>query len=174
MIKITFPDGAIKEFEKNVTGIDVAQSISSGLARQVLAVSVNGELIDATLPITEDANIKLFTWKDKEGKHAFWHTSAHILAEALEALYPGIKLGIGPAIESGFYYDVDMPEDKTLTDKDFKKIENKFLEISRGKHDLVRKEIPKQEALEHYKNDEYKSELISELEDGTITFYSQN
>ena len=174
MIRITFPDGAIKEFEKNINGIDIAQSISSGLARQVLAISINDELIDATLPITEDANVKLFTWNDKEGKHAFWHTSAHILAEALEALFPGIKLGIGPAIDNGFYYDVDMPGDTILTDKDFKKIEAKFLEIARGKHILERKEITKKEALDFYKNDEYKTELISELEDGTITFYSQN
>ncbi len=176
MIKITFPDGAVREFESGVTGLDIAQSISSRLAKEVLAVTINGKTIDATLPITEDAEIQLHKWEDKEGKHAFWHSSAHIMAEALETLYPGIKLGIGPAIENGFYYDVDMPNDQVLTDKDFKKIEDKFLEIARGKHNIIRKEISKKDALEHYteKNDEYKVELISELEDGTISFYSQN
>jgi len=176
MIKITFPDGAIKEYENGVTGIEIAKTLSSQLAREVLAVSINDEIIDANRPITCDANIKLYKWNADEGKHAFWHTSAHIMAEALEALYPGIKLGIGPAIENGFYYDVDMPEDKVLSDKDFSKIENKFLEIARGKHQIERKEITKTEALKYYqeKKDEYKVELINELEDGTITFYSQN
>ncbi len=142
----------------------------------MLAVTINDELSDLAKPINTDATVKLHTWNDKEGKHAFWHTSAHILAEALETLYPGIKLGIGPAIENGFYYDVDMPEDKVLSDKDFKKIEAKFIEISRGKHLVIRKEVPKSEALEYYteKGDEYKTELIEELEDGTISFYSQN
>lgn len=176
MIKITFPDGAIREYESGITGIEIAKSLSSQLARDVLAVSVNDEIIDANRQITSDSNIKLHKWDSDEGKHAFWHTSAHIMAEALEALYPGIKLGIGPAIENGFYYDVDMPKEQVLTDKDFAKIENKFLEIARGKHEIIRKEVAKDEALEHYKNkgDEYKVELISDLEDGTITFYSQN
>ena len=176
MIKITFPDGAVKEFEAGINGLDIAQSISSGLAREVLAVSINDEIIDATLPITADANIKLFTWKNAEGQHAFWHSSAHIMAEALETLFPGIKFGIGPAIENGFYYDVEMPGDTVLTDKDFKKIEDKFLEIARGKHKIKRKEISKEDALDFFgkKGDEYKTELISELEDGTITLYSQN
>ncbi len=176
MIKITFPDGAVKDFEAGITGLDIAQSISSRLAKEVLAVTVNGKTMDATLPITEDAEIQLHKWEDKEGKHAFWHSSAHIMAEALETLYPGIKLGIGPAIENGFYYDVDMPEGQILTDKDFKKIEDKFLEIARGKHSIVKKEISKKDALDYYtkKDDEYKLELINDLEDGTISFYSQN
>lgn len=176
MIKITFPDGAVKEFESGINGLDIANSISGRLAKEVIAVTANGELIDATRPITEDSKIQLHKWEDKEGKHAFWHSSAHILAETLEALYPGIKFGIGPAIENGFYYDVDMPGEQVLTDKDFKKIEDKFLEIARGKHEVVRKDTPKDEALAFYKEkgDEYKVELISELEDGTISFYTQN
>ncbi len=176
MIKITFPDGATRDYENGVTGIDIAKSISERLANDILAVSINDEVIDATLPITANGNIKLYKWDSEEGKHAFWHTSAHIMAEALEALYPGIKFGIGPAIENGFYYDVDMPDGKTLSDKDFAKIENKFLEIARGKHPVVRKEVTKDEALSFFKdkNDEYKLELINELEDGTITFYTQN
>ena len=176
MIKITFPDGTIREYESGVTGLDIANSISGRLAKEVLAVSINDEVIDATRPITNDAKILLHKWESEQGKHAFWHTSAHIMAEALEALYPGIKLGIGPAIENGFYYDVDMPNDQVLTDKDFPEIENKFLEIARGKHQIVRKDMPKKEALEFYskKGDEYKVELINDLTDGTITFYTQN
>ncbi|MBN2893885.1 MAG: threonine--tRNA ligase [Bacteroidales bacterium] len=176
MIKITFPDGAEREFESGISGLDIAKSISGRLGKEVLAITVNEELIDISRPITEDAKIKLHTWDDKEGKHAFWHSSAHILAESLEALYPGIKFGIGPAIENGFYYDVDMPGDTVLSEKDFKQIEDKFIEIARGKHDITRKDVPKKEALDFYskKGDEYKVELISDLEDGTISFYSQN
>ncbi len=176
MIKITFPDGAIREYQSGITGLDIAQSISGRLAQEVVAISVNGDLIDATRPIITDSIVKLHTFEEKEGKHAFWHTSAHVMAEALEALFPGIKFGIGPAIENGFYYDVDMPNDTVLTDKDFQKIEEKILEISRGKHKVIRKEVPKSEALDFYtkKGDEYKVELITDLEDGTITFYSQN
>ncbi len=176
MIKITFPDGAVREYENGTNGLEIAKSISGRLANEVLAMTFNGEVIDLTRPLETDGEIKFHTWDDEEGKHAFWHTSAHIMAEALEALYPGIKFGIGPAIENGFYYDVDLPEGATLNDKDFQNIEQKFLEIARGKHPVVRKEVPKNEALEYFKekNDEYKLELINELEDGTISFYTQN
>jgi threonyl-tRNA synthetase len=176
MIKITFPDGAVREYNQGITGLEIAKSISGRLANEVLAMTFNNEVIDLTRPLNTDGEIKFHTWDDEQGKHAFWHTSAHIMAEALEAIYPGIKFGIGPAIENGFYYDVDLPEGASLNDKDFGRIEQKFLEIARGKHPVVRKEIPKNEALEYFqnKNDEYKIELINELEDGTISFYSQN
>ncbi len=175
-IKITFPDGTQKEYPKGITGLEIAKSISSKLAKEALAVGVNGQTRDLMLPIETDAEIKFYTWEDKEGKETFWHTSAHIMAEALESLYPGIKFGIGPAIENGFYYDVDLPEGTTISEKDFPKIEKKMLEIARGKYPVVRKEVSKEEALKYYKQkgDEYKVELIEELEDGTITFYSQN
>jgi len=176
MIKITFPDGAVKEYEKGITGLEVANSISSRLAKEVVAVGINGETWDATRPINTDADIKLYKFEDAEGKDAFWHSSAHIMAEALEFFYPGIKLGIGPTIENGFYYDVDLPEGKTISENDFKKIEDKILEIARGKHEFTRTEVSKEEALKTFteKGDEYKLELISDLEDGTITFYKQN
>ncbi len=176
MIKITFPDGAVKEYNKGVSGLEIAASLSSRLAKEIVAVGVNGKTIDANLPITEDAEIKLYKFDDAEGKDAFWHSSAHIMAEALESFYPGIKFGIGPTIDNGFYYDVELPEGKTISENDFKKIEDKFLEIARGKHDFVRREVSKAEALKTFeeKGDEYKLELISELEDGTITFYTQN
>ncbi len=176
MIKVTFPDGKTRDYKKGITGIDIAGSISNSLAREVLSVSINEEVRDATLPITEDCHIKLHKFGDTEGKHAFWHSSAHLMAEALEYFYPGIKFGIGPTIENGFYYDVDLPEGKTISENDFPKIESKILEIAREKHKFVRTEKSKQEALNYFtkKNDEYKLELISELEDGTITFYSQN
>jgi len=175
-IKITFPDGQSKEFDKGISSLDIAKSLSQKLAAEAVAATVNGNLVDITMPITQDATLQLHTFDSPEGKHAFWHTSAHIMAEALEALYPGIKFGIGPAVENGFYYDVDMPEGIALTDKDFEKIEQKFLEIASGNHAVVRKEVSKQEALQYFlqKGDEYKLELISELEDGTISFYTQN
>ena len=175
MIKITFPDGAIKEFENGISGLDIAKSISHKLAKEVLAVSVNGEVWDATRPITTDAELKLYKFGDAEGQDAFWHSSAHIMAEALEALYPGIKLGIGPTVDNGFYYDVDLPEGASLTDADFKKLEDKILELSRQKNEFVRTKVSKAGALKAFedKGDEYKLELISDLEDGTITFYQQ-
>ncbi|HBS86405.1 MAG: threonine--tRNA ligase [Bacteroidetes bacterium GWF2_38_335] len=176
MIKITFPDGKVREYESGVSGFDIANSLSNSLAREVVAVSLNKEIIDATRPILTDGSIKLHKWDDDEGKLAFWHSSAHLMAEALESFYPGIKLGIGPTIENGFYYDVDLPEGATISENDFGKIEQKMLEIAREKHPFVRKEVSKQEALDVYtkKGDEYKIELLSELEDGTITFYTQN
>ena len=175
-MNITFPDKKVKEFPEGVSGLDIAKSISNSLAKEIIAVGVNGETWDATRPITQDADIKLYKWDDEEGKHAFWHSSAHLMAEVLEHFYPGVKLGIGPTIENGFYYDIDLPEGKSISDNDFKKIEAKMLEIARGKHPYVREEQPKEDALKFFteKGDEYKIELISELEDGTITFYKQN
>lgn len=175
MIKVTFPDSTVREYNEGVTSLEIAKSISPALAKDVLSATVNGEIWDLTRPITADAEIKLNKWQDEEGKEAFWHSSAHLMAEALEALYPGVKLGIGPSIDNGFYYDIDLGDDRIITDADFSKIEKKMQELARQKNQYVRKEIPKNEALEYYseKGDEYKVELISDLEDGTITFYSQ-
>lgn len=174
MIKITFPDNSIREFNKGATGFDIAKNISDQLAKEVLAVSVNGDVWDLTRPINTDATVKLHKWDDDEAKHAFWHSSAHLMAEAIESLYPGIKLGIGPSIENGFYYDIDFG-DHSISDNDFPKIEKKMQEIVHSKEPIVRKEISKAEALDTYakKGDPYKVELISGLEDGTISFYSQ-
>lgn len=175
MIHITLPDGSVKQYESPVTGYEIAKDISPRLAKEVLSVSVNDELWDLQRQITADANIKLHKWDDKEGQHAFWHSSAHLMAEAIEALYPGTKFGIGPAIESGFYYDVDLPEGQVIAEKDLSLIEKKMLELARQKNNIVRSDISKDEAIEMFekKGDEYKVELISELEDGTISLYSQ-
>ncbi|MCK5028996.1 MAG: threonine--tRNA ligase, partial [Bacteroidales bacterium] len=175
MIRITLPDNSVREFEEAISGYEIAKDISPRLAKEVLSVTVNDEVWDLQRKIDNDASIKLHKWDDEEGKHAFWHSSAHLLAEALEALYPGIKLGIGPSIENGFYYDVDLPEGKVISDADFPNIEAKMLELARQKNQFNRKEISKEEALDFYnkKGDEYKVELISELEDGTITLYEQ-
>lgn len=175
MIRVTFPDNSTREFNKGVCALDVAANISSRLAKEVMAATVNGEVWDLTRPIQSDVRIKLHTWKDHEGKHAFWHSSAHLMAEALESLYPGIKFGIGPAIENGFYYDVDLGDEKTISDADLEKIEKKMLELARQKNQYKRSEVTKQEALEYFtnKHDEYKIELINDLEDGTISFYKQ-
>ncbi|GLR18600.1 threonine--tRNA ligase [Portibacter lacus] len=174
MINITFPDGNIREYEAGTSAMDIAKSISEGLARNVLSAEVNGEVWDATRPIDNDANIKLFTWNDPAGKSTFWHSSAHLFAEALESLYPGTKFGIGPAIETGFYYDVDLG-DRTLTPEDLPAIEQKMLELAREKNEFTRKSISKADAISYFKekDDEYKLELIDGLEDGAITFYSQ-
>jgi threonyl-tRNA synthetase len=174
MIKITFPDNSVREFDEGVTGLEIAKSISHGLAKEVMSISVNGEVWDLSRPITQDTRIKLYTWKDEDGRHAFWHSSAHLLAEALESLYPGMKFGIGPAIENGFYYDVD-PGDRVLTDADLPKIEAKMKELAQQKNQYIRNEVSKADALKLFseKGDEYKEELISELEDGEITLYSQ-
>mgnify|MGYP000155526832 FL=1 len=174
MIKITLPDNSIMEFEEGVTGYDIAKEISPRLAKEVLSVNVDGEVWDIHRSIHKDAKIKLNKWEDEEGKHAFWHSSAHLMAESLEKLYPGIKLGIGPSIENGFYYDVD-PGDRTITEADLPKIEKKMKELASQKEEYVRREVPKKEALEYYRNkgDQYKVELIGELEDGTISFYTQ-
>ena len=172
MIKITFPDGNVKEFAKGTTAYQIAESISPRLAADSLAASVNGATVDLNRAIEEDASIKFYKWDDPEGKHAFWHTSSHLLAEALEALYPGIKFGIGPSIENGFYYDVDSPV--PITEADLPKIEKKMEELARSKETITRREVSKAEALDTYtkKGDEYKVELISALEDGTISFYT--
>ena len=174
MINITFPDGNVRQYEKGVSALDIAQSISSGLARNVLSAKVNGEIWDATRPIQEDASLQLFTWNDKEGKATFWHSSAHLMAEALEAIYPGTKFGIGPAIDTGFYYDVDTG-DTQLTAGDLAKIEAKMIELARQKNSYIRKEVSKADAISYFteKEDEYKLELLEGLEDGSITFYEQ-
>jgi len=173
MIKITLPDQSIKQFNPGITGLEIAKSISEGLARNVLSISVNGETRDLHRPIHEDARIKLHTFDDREGKATMWHSSAHLMAAAIEELYPGTKFGIGPDIDQGFYYDIDLG-DRSISSNDFEKIEQKMLEIARRKEPFVRKEIPKKEALEYYseKGDEYKVDLINDLEDGTISFYT--
>jgi threonyl-tRNA synthetase len=175
MIKITLPDGSVREYESGVNGLEIANSISPRLAKEVLSITVNEELYDLTRAITSDAHIKLHKFEDEEGKHAFWHTSAHIMAEAIEAIYPGTKFGIGPTIENGFYYDIELPDDQVLSEKDFDKIDKKMLDLCRENNAIERKDISKADALKLFENkgDEYKTELISELEDGTITLYSQ-
>ena len=174
MINITFPDGGVKQFEAGITPLQIAESISPRLAQEVLAATVNDAEWDISRPINEDASIKLFKWDDAEGKHAFWHTSAHLLAEALQELYPGVKFGIGPAIENGFYYDID-PGEHTITSADFPKIEAKMLELVAKKEAVVRADIAKADALKMFgdRNETHKCELISELEDGHITTYTQ-
>lgn len=172
MIKITFPDGSVREYAKGTTPLQVAESISPRLAQEVLAATVNGKVTDLTLPINENAELKLHKWPDEEAKHTFWHSSSHLLAEALEELYPGIKFGIGPSIENGFYYDVDSPT--PITEADIPTIEKKMAELAQKKEPICRREVSKQEALDTYtkKGDQYKVELIEGLEDGTISFYS--
>ena len=174
MIKITFPDGSVREFAKGTTAMQIAESISSRLAQEVLAASVNGEVWDLARPINDDAAVKLFKWDDEEGKHAFWHSSAHLMAEALQELYPGIKFGIGPAIENGFYYDVD-PGEVVIKEADFAAIEKKMQELVAKKEEIKRQDISKADALKMFgeRGEEYKVELISELEDGKITTYTQ-
>ncbi len=171
MIAITLPDGNVKQFETGITPMEVAKSISEGFARNVISASFNDETVEVYSQLTKDGNLVLYTWKDDKGKQAFWHSSAHILAQALEELFPGIKLTIGPAIENGFYYDIDLMEN-TLSEKDLKSIEDKMLEIARGKHEFTKRKSSKTEALNFYKKqkNEYKVELIENLEDGTITF----
>ncbi len=172
MISITLPDGSVKKYDNPVTALDVAKEISEGLARNVLAAKVNGEVVDATRPIENDCTLQLLTWKDNEGKAAMWHSSAHLMAEAIEQLYPGVKFGIGPDIENGFYYDIDF-QDYDISDKDFPKIEKRILELAKQKQQFIRKEITKEEAVKYFtqKGDEYKLELIADLNDGEITFY---
>lgn len=174
MIKIIFPDGQIKEYSEGITPMDIALSISEGLARNVLAAKLNDQVVDSSTPIVLDSNLQLLTWNDVEGKKTFWHSSAHLLAEAIEFLYPGTKFGIGPAIENGFYYDIDLG-DQEFGQENFKAIEDKMLELARLKLDYVRKEISKKDAVQYFtlKKDEYKLELLEGLSDGDITFYSQ-
>jgi len=174
MIKITLPDGSVREYEAGTTSMDIARSISEGLARNVLASKVNGEIWDASRPINADSTLQLLTWNDTGGKAAFWHSSAHLMAEALESLFPGVKFGIGPAIENGFYYDVDLG-DRALSPEDLPKIEAKMLDLARQKNEYKRTNVSKSEALEYFgkKGDEYKLELLQDLTDGDITFYQQ-
>lgn len=174
MINITLPDGSVRQYERGTTALQVAQSISEGLARNVLAAEVNGQVWDVARPIDTDAGLKLLTWKDEQGKSTFWHSSAHLLAEALESLYPGVKFGIGPAIETGFYYDVDFG-DREFSSDDFKQIEDKMLALAKQKEVFERKAVSKTDALSYFetKGDEYKLDLIKDLQDGSITFYTQ-
>jgi threonyl-tRNA synthetase len=175
MIKITFPDGSVKEYKIGTSSIEIAEQISPRLAKEVYAATVNGEVIDLTRPINHDATLKLHKWEDEEARHAFWHSSAHLMAEALESLYPGIKFGIGPAIENGFYYDVDPGDGKVITDNELPAIESRMKELAARNLTFTRKEVSKTEALELFikKGDQYKTELISELEDGSISLYTQ-
>ncbi|MBF8962215.1 threonine--tRNA ligase [Pontibacter sp. FD36] len=175
MINITLPDGSVRQYQKGVTGLEIASSISEGLARNVLAVKVNDSVWDLSRPIEEDANVQLLTWNDDLGKNTFWHSSAHLLAEALEELYPGIKFGIGPPVENGFYYDVDLGEGRTFSQDDFAKVEQKMLELARAKNEYKREEVSKADAIKYFteKGDQYKLDLIKDLEDGSITFYTQ-
>ena len=175
MIKITLPDNSVKEFDKGVTGLEIAEAISSRLAKEVLSISVNGEVRDLTRVIDTDASIKLHLWDDLEGRTTFWHSSAHLMAEAIESSFPGTKFGIGPTVDNGFYYDIDLPEGKVLSDKDLAGIEQKMLELARTKEEITRSEISKADALKLFteKGDPYKIELITDLQDGTITTYHQ-
>lgn len=175
MIKITLPDNSVREFGGEVTGNDIAQSISSRLAKEVLSISVDGEVWDLGRTIKKDSTIKLLLWDDREGKETFWHSSAHLMAEAIESIYPGTQFGIGPTVDNGFYYDIDLPEGQQLTEKELERIEKKIIELAREKHDIIRKDISKEDALKMFaeKGDLLKGELISELEDGTISVYNQ-
>ncbi|MCK5105221.1 MAG: threonine--tRNA ligase [Cyclobacteriaceae bacterium] len=173
-VKITLPDGSIKKYDKGISSHEIALSISEGLARNVLAAKVNGEVWDSSRPIMDDSTVKLLTWNDSDGKNTFWHSSAHLMAEALEALYPGIKFGIGPPVETGFYYDVDFG-DQEFDSADLGKVEQKMTELARQKNDYIREEVSKKDAIDYFtgKDDEYKLELLEDLEDGSITFYKQ-
>jgi threonyl-tRNA synthetase len=170
MIKITLPDGSVRSFDKDVTPYEVAVDISEGFARNVISAKFNDTVVETTTPLTTDGSLTLYTFRDDAGKKAFWHSSAHVLAQALEELYPGVKLWVGPAIDNGFYYDVDLGEG-TISEKEFKSIENKMIEIARGKHNFKMRDVSKAEALSYYDGkNEYKVDLISQLEDGTISF----
>ena len=176
MINITFPDGSVRSYEQGVTGLEIAESISPALARSVVSCGVNGETVELNRPIYEDATIALYKFDDDEGKHTFWHTSAHLLAEALKELYPGIQFGFGPAVENGFFYDVLLPDGEAIHESDFPKIEAKMKELAGKKEPVVRREVPKAEALKEFAADgqTYKCEHIDQdLEDGTITTYTQ-
>ena len=174
MINITFPDGAVRQYEKGTTAMDIAKSISEGLARKIIAAGVNGQVWDASRPINEDAAIKLYSWNDAEGKNTFWHSSAHLMAEAVEGMFPGVKFWVGPPVENGFYYDMDLG-DKKISEEDLVKIEKKMNELAKKNNKYVRKEIPKADAVKYFsdKGDEYKLDLLQNLNDGEITFYTQ-
>ncbi|HVX26997.1 MAG TPA: threonine--tRNA ligase [Parafilimonas sp.] len=174
MINITFPDGAVRQYESGVTALDIAKSISEGLARKVIAANVNGKTWDATRPINEDATVKLLKWEDAEGKSTFWHSTAHLMAEAVESMFPRVKFWVGPPVDNGFYYDMDLG-DKKITEEDLKALEKKMNELAKQNNQYIRKETPKAEAVEYFtqKGDEYKLDLLQNLEDGNITFYTQ-
>jgi threonyl-tRNA synthetase len=174
MINITFPDGAVRQYEKGSNALDIARSISEGLARKVIAAGVDGQVWDATRPITEDASLKLYTWNDADGKNTFWHSSAHLMAEAVESMFPGVKFWVGPPVENGFYYDMDLG-DKKISEEDLAVLEKKMSELAKQNNSYIRKEIPKEEAVKYFteKSDEYKLDLLQNLNDGEITFYTQ-
>lgn len=174
MINITFPDGAVKQFEKGTTALNIAKSISEGLAKKVLAANVNGQVWDASRPINEDASLHLLTWTDNDGKNTFWHSSAHLMAEAVESMFPGVKFWVGPPVENGFYYDMDLG-DRKVTEEDLLALEKKMNELAKQNNIYVRKELPKNEAVKYFteKGDEYKLDLLQNLSDGEITFYTQ-
>ena len=174
MISISFPDGAVRQYENGVSALDIAKSISEGLARKVLAASVNGQVWDATRPITTDASLKLLTWNEAEGKNTFWHSSAHLLAEAVESLYPGVKFWVGPALDKGFYYDMDLG-DRKMSEEDLLVLERKMNELAKQSNRYIRKEIAKDDAVKYFaeKGDEYKLDLLQNLTDDEITFYTQ-
>ncbi|MGN6211776.1 threonine--tRNA ligase [Parafilimonas sp.] len=174
MINITFPDGAVRQYESGVSPLDIAKSISEGLARKIIAANVNGKTWDATRPITEDATVKLLKWEDPEGKSTFWHSTAHLMAEAVESMFPGVKFWVGPPVDNGFYYDMDLG-DKKITEEDLRVLEKKMNELAKQNNPYIRKETPKAEAVEYFteKGDEYKLDLLQNLEDGNITFYTQ-
>ena len=174
MIDITLPDGSVRNVEVNTTSMDIALSISEGLARNVLAAVVNGEVVDASAPIKENASLQLLTWRDKEGQSTMWHSSAHLMAEAIQFYYPDVKFAIGPPIAKGFYYDIDFL-DHSFSENDLAKIESKMKELAKEKNIFEKREVSKAEAIKYFKekNDPYKLELLDDLEDGTITFYTQ-
>src|SRR5882672_6629911 len=174
MIKITFPDGAIREYQEGITALEIAKSISEGLAKKIIAASVNGEVWDATRPIYKDATLKLLTWNDSEGKSTFWHSTAHLMAEAVESMFPGVKFWVGPPVDNGFYYDMDLG-DKKITEEDLRVLEKKMNELAKQNNQYIRKETPKADAVAYFtqKGDEYKLDLLQNLEDGKITFYTQ-
>ena len=174
MIKITFPDGAIREYPKGITALEIAASISEGLAKKIIAASINGQIWDATRPIENDATLKLLTWNDPEGKSVFWHSTAHLMAEAVESLFPGVKFWVGPPVENGFYYDMDLG-DRQIHEEDLRKLEVKMAELARQNNKFIRREIPKSEAVKYFteKGDEYKLDLLQGLKDGEISFYTQ-
>ena len=173
-INITLPDGAVRQYPKGTTALDIAKSISEGLARKVLAAEVNGQVWDATRSINDDANVKLLMWDDGAGKNTFWHSSAHLMAEAIESLFPGVKFWVGPPVENGFYYDVDLGN-RSISEEDLKRLEVKMAELAKQNNSYIRKEISKADAIEYFtgKGDEYKLDLLQNLEDGNISFYTQ-
>ena len=173
-MNITFPDGAVRQYEQGSTALDIAKKISEGLARKILAAEVNGEVWDLSRPLKNDSTIKFLTWDDEKGKSTFWHSSAHLMAEAIEDTFPGVKFWVGPPIEKGFYYDIDLG-DNVISESDLEKLEKKMAELSKQNNSFIRKEISKADAIKYFdeKGDEYKLDLLQNLEDGNITFYTQ-